>query len=108
MTQELTQVATLAEAFTEERPKSAKGSWSHLADSLDQEGSLVYDSLLRSSYFTPTGVNLWNISGLVRKGPEEGGHNALVAARAFLLFRICARTERNVPRSQSDLRPFVS
>jgi hypothetical protein len=35
----LNQVTSLAESFSEQRPRSSM-SWSHLADSLDQEGVL--------------------------------------------------------------------
>lgn len=38
MTEKLIQIASLAESFTEQRPKSSRSTWSHLADSLDQEG----------------------------------------------------------------------
>ena len=37
--EDLNQVASLAESFSDQRPRSSK-SWSHLADSLDQEGVL--------------------------------------------------------------------
>ncbi|KAJ7088423.1 meiosis protein SPO22/ZIP4 like-domain-containing protein [Mycena belliarum] len=67
--EKLRQVAALAEAFTEQRPKSTK-SWLQLADELDQEG-----------------VNLWNISGLVQKMPNEEGPG-LVAAMRLAAFRL--------------------
>lgn len=38
LVQDLHQVASLAESFTEQRPKSSK-EWFHLADTLDQEGA---------------------------------------------------------------------
>ncbi|KAJ7752626.1 meiosis protein SPO22/ZIP4 like-domain-containing protein [Mycena metata] len=67
--EKLRQVATLAESFTEQRPKSNK-SWIQLSDELDQEG-----------------VNLWNISGLVQKAPSDEGL-MLVAALRLAAFRL--------------------
>ncbi|THU92597.1 hypothetical protein K435DRAFT_726088 [Dendrothele bispora CBS 962.96] len=67
--QNLRHVATLAESFTEQRPKSEK-EWIQLADTLDQEG-----------------VNLWNISGLVRKYPEDDGR-ALIGTLRLAAFRL--------------------
>jgi len=37
LVQNLHQIASLAESFSEQRPRS--NNWSHLADNLDQEGS---------------------------------------------------------------------
>ncbi|KAJ7474020.1 meiosis protein SPO22/ZIP4 like-domain-containing protein [Mycena latifolia] len=69
--EKLRQVAALAEAFTEQRPKSNKG-WLQLADELDQEG-----------------VNLWNISGLVQKTPDSNEEGpVLVAALRLTAFRL--------------------
>ncbi|KAJ7449476.1 hypothetical protein B0H11DRAFT_333517 [Mycena galericulata] len=65
----LRQVASLAESFTEQRPKSNK-SWLQLSDELDQEG-----------------VNLWNISGLVQKTPHDEGR-LLVGALRLAAFRL--------------------
>ncbi|TFK38784.1 meiosis protein SPO22/ZIP4 like-domain-containing protein [Crucibulum laeve] len=65
--EDLEQVASLAESFIEQRPRSNK-SWSHLADALDQEG-----------------VNLWNISGLVRS--EDDGRT-LIASLRLAAFRL--------------------
>ncbi|CAA7266391.1 unnamed protein product [Cyclocybe aegerita] len=67
-TQDLMKIASLAESFAEQRPKSSRTAWSHLADSLDQEG-----------------VSLWNISGLMRKGPEEDGLRHIAALRLAAL-----------------------
>ncbi|KAJ6505845.1 meiosis protein SPO22/ZIP4 like-domain-containing protein [Mycena vitilis] len=67
--EKLRQVASLAESFTEQRPKSNK-SWLQLSDELDQEG-----------------VNLWNISGLVQKTPHDDGL-VLVAALRLAAFRL--------------------
>ncbi|KAJ7691328.1 meiosis protein SPO22/ZIP4 like-domain-containing protein [Mycena rosella] len=67
--EKLRQVASLAESFTEQRPKSNK-DWLQLADELDQEG-----------------VNLWNISGLVQKTPNEEVPG-LVAALRLAAFRL--------------------
>ncbi|KAK7461310.1 sporulation-specific protein 22 [Stygiomarasmius scandens] len=67
--QNLRRVATLAESFTEKRPNLEK-DWIQLADTLDQEG-----------------VNLWNISGLVRKHPEDDGRS-LVGALRLAAFRL--------------------
>ncbi|KAF8168527.1 meiosis protein SPO22/ZIP4 like-domain-containing protein [Crassisporium funariophilum] len=68
--QDLNQVASLAENFTEQRPKFSRSSWNDLADSLDQEG-----------------VNLWNISGLLRKYPQENSeaHTGGLRLAAFRL-----------------------
>ncbi|KAG6828741.1 hypothetical protein H0H92_006879 [Tricholoma furcatifolium] len=70
LTSDLYQIASLAEAFSEQRPRSNSKSWLHLADSLDQEG-----------------VNLWNISGLIRRTPEDDGR-LLVAAIRLAAFRL--------------------
>ncbi|KAG6890867.1 hypothetical protein C0992_012003 [Termitomyces sp. T32_za158] len=70
LTSDLYQVASLAESFLEQRPRSNKKSWIQLADSLDQEG-----------------VNLWNISGLIRKTPENDGR-ILVGALRLAAFRL--------------------
>ncbi|KAK0446558.1 uncharacterized protein EV420DRAFT_1313772 [Desarmillaria tabescens] len=59
----LHRVASLAESFTEQRPRASKDC-AELADGLDQEG-----------------VNLWNISSLVRKCPEDDGRAVVVALR---------------------------
>ncbi|KAF7340474.1 hypothetical protein MVEN_01967700 [Mycena venus] len=67
--EKLRQVASLAESFAEQRPKSNK-SWLQLSDELDQEG-----------------VNLWNISGLVQKTPHGEGL-VLVAALRLAAFRL--------------------
>ena len=42
---DLYQIATLAESFTKERPRSNK-NWSHLADALDREGSFLQHMIL--------------------------------------------------------------
>ncbi|KAJ8703327.1 sporulation-specific protein 22 [Pleurotus ostreatus] len=69
---DLHQVASLAQSFTERRAKSSKQrvEW---ADNLDQEG-----------------VYLWNISGLVRKSPDEHDIDtlALVAGLRLAGFRL--------------------
>ncbi|KAJ7362964.1 meiosis protein SPO22/ZIP4 like-domain-containing protein [Mycena albidolilacea] len=67
--EKLRQVTSLAESFTEQRPKSNK-SWVQLSDELDQEG-----------------VSLWNISGLVQKTPHDEGR-MLVAALRLAAFRL--------------------
>ncbi|KAJ7115262.1 meiosis protein SPO22/ZIP4 like-domain-containing protein [Mycena epipterygia] len=67
--EKLRRVASLAESFTEQRPRSNK-SWLQLSDELDQEG-----------------VNLWNISGLVQKTPHDEGRE-LVAALRLAAFRL--------------------
>ncbi|PPQ85089.1 LOW QUALITY PROTEIN: hypothetical protein CVT25_009048 [Psilocybe cyanescens] len=64
LNEKLIRVASLAESFTEQRPKSNKTTWTHLADSLDQEG-----------------VNLWNISGLIHKAPDEVGQTHVTTLR---------------------------
>ncbi|KJA20853.1 hypothetical protein HYPSUDRAFT_68178 [Hypholoma sublateritium FD-334 SS-4] len=70
ITQELTLVASQAECFTEQRLKSSRATWSHLADSLDQEG-----------------VNIWNVSGLIQKG-QGGQAQAHIAALRLAAFRL--------------------
>lgn len=84
--EKLRQVASLAESFTEQRPRSNK-SWLQLSDELDQEGLflgryplsiLARDVCMQTQILT--GVNLWNISGLVQKTPHDEGL-VLVAAR---------------------------
>ncbi|GLB36795.1 putative oxidation-reduction process [Lyophyllum shimeji] len=70
LTDDLNQIAALAESFSEQRPRSNSTNWIHLADTLDQEG-----------------VNLWNISGLIRKTPEDDGR-LLVAALRFAALRL--------------------
>ncbi|KAJ7259902.1 meiosis protein SPO22/ZIP4 like-domain-containing protein [Mycena rebaudengoi] len=67
--EKLHRVASLAESFAEQRPRSNK-SWLQLSDDLDQEG-----------------VNLWNISGLVQKTPHDDARN-LVAALRLAAFRL--------------------
>ncbi|KAF8139351.1 meiosis protein SPO22/ZIP4 like-domain-containing protein [Mycena galopus ATCC 62051] len=67
--EKLRQVASFAESFTEQRPKSNKG-WLQFSDELDQEG-----------------VSLWNISGLVQKTPHDEGR-VLVAALRLAAFRL--------------------
>jgi len=42
---DLYQIATLAESFTAQRPRSNK-NWGHLADALDREGSFVQHMML--------------------------------------------------------------
>ncbi|KAF7367752.1 hypothetical protein MSAN_00839200 [Mycena sanguinolenta] len=76
--EKLRQVGSLAESFTEQRPKSNK-NWLQLSDELDQEAPTLTES--------PTGVNLWNISGLVQKTPHDGGRK-LVAALRLAAFRL--------------------
>ncbi|KAF5376865.1 hypothetical protein D9615_007266 [Tricholomella constricta] len=70
LAEDLHQVASLAESFLEQRPKSNNKSWIHLADSLDQEG-----------------VNLWNLSGMIRKTVEDDGR-MLIAALRLAAFRL--------------------
>ncbi|KXN85140.1 hypothetical protein AN958_11630 [Leucoagaricus sp. SymC.cos] len=68
LVQNLHQIASLAENFSEQRPRS-NSNWNHLADSLDQEG-----------------VNLWNISGHIRQTPADS--LVLVAALRLAAFRL--------------------
>ncbi|KAG6819251.1 hypothetical protein H0H93_013770, partial [Arthromyces matolae] len=70
LTTDLHRVASLAESFLEQRPKSNDKKWVDLADTLDQEG-----------------VNLWNISGLIRRTSEDDGRS-LVAALRLAAFRL--------------------
>jgi len=62
---DLNHIARLAETFTERRAKANKTAWLPLADSLDREG-----------------VNLWNISGLIGKYPDNDGYE-YTATRKF-------------------------
>lgn len=71
----LHRVASLAESFTEQRPRDC----AELADGLDQEGAF-FPFCWHIIYKSIEGVNLWNISSLVRKCPEDDGR-AVVAAR---------------------------
>jgi hypothetical protein len=43
LVQNLHQIASLAESFAEQRPRSTT-SWNHLADSLDQEGASIFQT----------------------------------------------------------------
>lgn len=78
--EDLNQVASLAESFSDQRPRSSK-SWSHLADSLDQEG-----------------VNLWNISGLIGKceGDDARAHLAALRLAAFRLVEAGLETKPGI------------
>ncbi|KAK2464868.1 hypothetical protein APHAL10511_002944 [Amanita phalloides] len=67
--QDLHQVATLAEAFSEQKPRSNK-AWAEFADSLDQEG-----------------VSLWNTSSLISKTVDDDSPT-LVAALRLAGFRL--------------------
>ncbi|KAF5312423.1 hypothetical protein D9619_003715 [Psilocybe cf. subviscida] len=82
--EDLTQVASLAERFTESRSNASKASWSHLADSLDREG-----------------VNLWNISALVQKSLE--GSDALIAALRLAAFRLVEAGLESKPGTETLL-----
>ncbi|KAK0232662.1 hypothetical protein IW262DRAFT_1260291, partial [Armillaria fumosa] len=74
LVQNLHRVASLAESFTEQRPRDC----AELADGLDQEGA----NHLQMPRIE--GVNLWNISSLVR---EDDGR-AVVAALRLAAFRL--------------------
>ncbi|KAF9481252.1 SPO22-domain-containing protein [Pholiota conissans] len=87
ITQELNEVTSQAELFTEQRPKSSKAAWSHLADSLDQEG-----------------VNLWNISGLIHKGLAREGHPHIAALR-LAAFRLVEAGLETKPGIESHIDP---
>ncbi|KAJ6605346.1 meiosis protein SPO22/ZIP4 like-domain-containing protein [Mycena vulgaris] len=87
--EKLRQVASLAESFTEQRPKSNK-SWLQLSDELDQEG-----------------VNLWNISGLVQKIPNDEGP-VLVAALRLAAFRLIEAGLELKPGIESPCYPHPS
>ncbi|KAF8880917.1 meiosis protein SPO22/ZIP4 like-domain-containing protein [Gymnopilus junonius] len=76
--EKLTQIASLAESFTEQRPKSSRSTWSHLADSLDQEG-----------------VSLWNISGLINKASEKEGQQHVASLRLAAFRLVEAGLETN-------------
>ncbi|KIJ97165.1 hypothetical protein K443DRAFT_258079 [Laccaria amethystina LaAM-08-1] len=78
--EDLNQVASLAESFSDQRPRSSK-SWSHLADSLDQEG-----------------VNLWNTSGLIGKceGDDARAHLAALRLAAFRLVEAGLETKPGI------------
>ncbi|KAG1746972.1 meiosis protein SPO22/ZIP4 like-domain-containing protein [Suillus lakei] len=68
ITKNLHKIASLAQAFTEQRLKSSKKS--QLSDLLDQEG-----------------VNLWNVSGVVRQGSATDSR-VVVAALRLAGFRL--------------------
>ncbi|PPQ99580.1 hypothetical protein CVT26_008401 [Gymnopilus dilepis] len=87
MTEKLIQIASLAELFTEQRPKSSRSTWSHLADSLDQEG-----------------VGLWNISGLISKAlqSENDGHKHVASVR-LAAFRLVEAGLEGKPGLESAL-----
>ncbi|PBK89275.1 SPO22-domain-containing protein, partial [Armillaria gallica] len=78
----LHRVASLAESFTEQRPRDC----AELADGLDQEGAF-FPFCWHIIYKSIEGVNLWNISSLVRKCPEDDGR-AVVAALRLAAFRL--------------------
>lgn len=92
LVQNLHQIASLAESFTEQRPRST-GNWGQFADNLDQEGLracfpvnysfwlLIQIGFMLTYMITtyPSGVDLWNISGLIRLFPADS--LILVAAR---------------------------
>ncbi|PFH47187.1 hypothetical protein AMATHDRAFT_124143, partial [Amanita thiersii Skay4041] len=67
---DLYQLAVLAESFSQKRPRS-NNAWIDLADSLDQEG-----------------VNLWNISGLICKTPDDADLRTLIAMLRLAAFRL--------------------
>ncbi|KAJ8589076.1 SPO22-domain-containing protein [Rhizopogon salebrosus TDB-379] len=69
ITQDLHKIASLAQAFAEQRPKSNKNC--QLADFLDQEG-----------------VSLWNASGVVRQCSAAHDSRAVVAALRLAGYRL--------------------
>lgn len=85
-------IASSTQLLAEQRTGSPKGAiWSEIADKLDQEGLDILFLLLpgkdqksysmsNGMYAVIIGVNLWNISGLVRKGSDRGAAE-LTAAR---------------------------
>lgn len=85
MVQDLNQLATLAESFAEQRPRSNK-DWVQLADSLDQEGSpfLLHMWFTHQIKHSNPGVNLWNMSGAIRKSPDDDGRSLVGARKLFI------------------------
>lgn len=83
LVQDLNKVATLAESFCEQGPKSNKAC-ADLVDSLDQEG-----------------VNLWNISGLIGKTGDDDTV-ALVAALRLAGFRLVEAGLESKPGTESS------
>ncbi|KAJ3483561.1 hypothetical protein NLI96_g6231 [Meripilus lineatus] len=67
---ELYTVASLAESFSQKRPR-ANIDWSNLADVLDREG-----------------VNLWNISGQIRGSANDDANKTVFAALRLAAFRL--------------------
>lgn len=92
---DLHRVTSLAESFIEHRPRSNK-NWIHLVDTLDQEGrsGIFFSCCLSGPLWKkiPTGVNLWNISGLVRKTPEDDGRSLVAACRLYFSFLISSES----------------
>jgi hypothetical protein len=56
LVQNLHQIASLAESFAEQRPRSIT-SWNHLADSLDQEGASVFQTNIFIVYLSLVPAN---------------------------------------------------
>lgn len=68
---DLQQIATLAESFSKQRPKSDKNCL-HLIDAVDREGvsGSFIGGLIRSLTLY-IGVNLWNLSALLRESSDD-------------------------------------
>ncbi|KAF9231600.1 hypothetical protein BU15DRAFT_68195 [Melanogaster broomeanus] len=79
--QNLHQITSLAQSFSEQRLKSSKKS--HLADALDQEG-----------------VNLWNASGLFRQGSDSDSR--FIVAACFRLMEAGLEAKPSTEDSQQD------
>jgi hypothetical protein len=75
---DLYQVATLAESFTTQRPRSNK-NWGHLTDALDREGSFIQHMMLGPRLTHLVGVTLWNTSGLIRQGTDADSRTVVAA-----------------------------
>ncbi|KAL1739094.1 hypothetical protein HDZ31DRAFT_69300 [Schizophyllum fasciatum] len=74
LVKDLDRLASLAEAFSEQRSKANDKACVPLADKLDQDG-----------------VNLWNIAGTVRRTPEDDGR-AIIASRLVHILQIASKT----------------
>ncbi|PPQ65610.1 hypothetical protein CVT24_011819, partial [Panaeolus cyanescens] len=74
LVKDLQHIASLAENFTEQRPKFSKNVWGHLIDALDQEGW----------------SHLWS-NRLIRKTPGDNG-NAHIAAPVIRVLNLASHT----------------
>jgi len=78
LTDQLTQVASLAEKFVSLRNGLSRSVWSKHVDSLDEQGLLSHPVNMEATLIMGPGVNLWNISGITRglSHPDERAYTA--------------------------------